>query len=220
MSLVTLSATYGAGGSLVGPELARRLDVPFVDRVITSEPATRSVLLDAAASGDDVSTSHLLSRLLRSMAPIGQAYGIGGSETGADRESQTADAAERAIYERADCGEGVILGRAAALVLRDDPRATHVRLDGPREARLEQAMRIEGIDRDTADQRMEVTDDARHKYVRHFRRADARDPSHYHLLIDSTEIDLDTCVEMIALAAAGRAAAGASRPRDLLRASK
>ena len=32
--LITLSASYGAGGNVVGPELATRLGVPFVDRAI------------------------------------------------------------------------------------------------------------------------------------------------------------------------------------------
>ena len=41
MSLVTLSATYGAGGSVVGPALAQRLDAPFVDRLIPTEVAAR-----------------------------------------------------------------------------------------------------------------------------------------------------------------------------------
>ena len=34
MTLVTLSASYGAGGSRIGPELADKLGVPFVDRAI------------------------------------------------------------------------------------------------------------------------------------------------------------------------------------------
>lgn len=211
MSLVTLSATYGAGGSRIGPELARRLGVPFVDRLISSDAASSmAVPLDAAFRDDDVTSSHVLSRLLASLAPIGEAYGVGGTGNETHSRPSVTDAAERAIFERADSGDGVILGRAAALVLRDDPRALHVRLDGPRDARLEQAMRIEGTDRETAVMRMKTTDDARHGYVRRFRNADARDPSLYHLIIDSTAVGLDTCVEMIVSAACGRAAARAS----------
>ena len=35
--LVTLSAAYSAGGSVVAPALARRLGLPFLQRVTTSE---------------------------------------------------------------------------------------------------------------------------------------------------------------------------------------
>ena len=34
--LVTVSASYGAGGSVVAPALAERLGVPFVQRATTS----------------------------------------------------------------------------------------------------------------------------------------------------------------------------------------
>ena len=42
---------------------------------------------------------------------------------------------------------GVVLGRAAAFLKRDDPTVLRVLLDGPPERRIEQAMRMEGIDR-------------------------------------------------------------------------
>jgi cytidylate kinase len=40
--------------------------------------------------------------------------------------------------------------------------------------------------------------------VQHFYRCDARDPAHYHLVIDSTAIPLDDCVELIVVAALAR----------------
>ena len=40
--------------------------------------------------------------------------------------------------------------------------------------------------------------------MQHFYRVDARDPSLYHLVIDSTAIPLDTVVELICIAAASR----------------
>ncbi len=39
MTVVALSAAYGAGGSQIGPALADRLGVPFVDRAIPLEEA-------------------------------------------------------------------------------------------------------------------------------------------------------------------------------------
>jgi shikimate kinase len=54
VTLVALSASYGAGGSRVGPELAQRLDVPFVDRAIPTAVAERlRVPLDEAVAYDE-----------------------------------------------------------------------------------------------------------------------------------------------------------------------
>ena len=212
MSLVTVSATYGAGGSQVGPALAQRLGVPFVDRLIPSEVAARlGVRLGAGLAHDGVSGG-VVARLLTSLAPIGQAFGAEPPATGPLSDRDFRETTEQVVFERAESGKGVILGRAAAVVLRDDPRAVHVRLDGTREARLRQAMRLQGIERATAERRMRETDRARHAYVHHFYRADARDPALYHLLIDSTVVDLAVCVEIIALAVEGRATSQPERP--------
>ena len=86
-------------------------------------------------------------------------------------------------------------------MLRDRPAAFHVRLDGPGEARVFQAMRVEGVDEDEARRRQRNSDRARIDYVKHFYRADARDARHYHLVLDSTAVPLPTCVELIVTAA-------------------
>lgn len=213
MSLVTVSAPYGAGGSKVAPALAELLGVPFVDRLIPVQVAARlAIPSDAGLAHAAAATSGRLMRLLMSVGPLTQEYGTPRPPDGFADQHACREATEQVIHEHADRGRGVILGRAAALVLRGDPRALHVRLDGPREARLRQAMRLEGIDLHTAEQRMAETDRARYAYVKRGRGADARDPTLYHLIIDSTAIDLAACVEIVALAArAHTSLAGAAR---------
>jgi cytidylate kinase len=184
--------------------LARRLNVPFVDRLIPAQVAAGLGVPNAEACAHDEISHGLIARLLTSFAPMGQAYGAHGTARPvSDRDFL--EMTGQVIRERAASGRGVILGRAGAIVLREDTRALHVRLDGPRDARVLQAMRIQHIDRSSAERALEETDRARHAYVRHFHHADARDPAHYHLVLDSTSIDLDVCVELIALAAEERA---------------
>ena len=108
------------------------------------------------------------------------------------------------LREHAAGAGAVILGRAGAVVLRDRPGALHVRLAGPREARIEQGMLLESVDRATAERHADETDRARETYVRHFYRVDARDPALYHLVIDSTAIPLGACADLVAEAAQAR----------------
>jgi cytidylate kinase len=89
-------------------------------------------------------------------------------------------------------------------VLRDEPGVLHVRLDGPPDRRVRQAMELEGVDRATAERHMKETDRARQAYVQHFYGADPRDSGLYHLILDSTAFPLDACVELVARAAAVR----------------
>jgi cytidylate kinase len=111
---------------------------------------------------------------------------------------------EREIRELAAGGEGVILGRGAAVILHDDERALHVLLDAPREARVRQAMEIEGLDHEAADRRLARVDRFRHAYVETVYGVDLHEPGMCQLVIDSTAIPLDDCVELIATAAMSR----------------
>jgi cytidylate kinase len=199
--LITISASYGAGGSEIGPELAERLGVPFLDRSIPVAVAERLAISLAQALEHDQSVGSVLDRFLRSLAPAAAAFGVYPVAVETVKEQSYTQATEQVIYEYASSGAAIILGRAASVVLREDPRALRVRLDGPAERRITQAMRIQDIDRETAERRMAETDRARDAYLHHFYGVDAHDCSLYHLVIDSTAIGLQRCVELIATAA-------------------
>ena len=138
MHVVTISATYGAGGALVGPAVAERLGVPFVDRAIPAAVADDlGITLDDALSRDE-QVGGWLSRLLTATAPLSAEWMIGPDHP---RTVLLSDAAvlrcTEGVIRKAVGGEGgVILGRAAAIVLRDHPGAFHVRLDGDPDRRV------------------------------------------------------------------------------------
>ena len=96
------------------------------------------------------------------------------------------------------------LGRGGMVVLRDLPSALHVYLGGPRAARVQQGMALEGVDRETAEHRQEAEDEARVEYVRRAYGVDGMDPGMYHLMLDSTALDLEVCVEVIVAASHAR----------------
>jgi cytidylate kinase len=205
VTLITLSAPYGAGGSQVGPAVARRLGVPFVDRAIPTGVAERlSVPLDDAVERDE-SVGGPLTRMSVWLGQVGQAFGAPEAlPVHAVEETDYRRATEEVLREHARGDGAVILGRGGAIVLRDEPGALHVRLDGPEDARIHQGMAVEGVDRQTAERHIAETDKARRAYLQHFYRCDPREASLYHLVIDSTAIDLDACTEMIVTAARAR----------------
>jgi cytidylate kinase len=57
-----------------------------------------------------------------------------------------------------------------------------------------------GVGRAEAERLRRDGDRAREAYVRHFYAADARDPSHYHLIVDSTRLPDAAVVALIAAA--------------------
>jgi cytidylate kinase len=193
MALITLSASYGSGGSRIGPELADALGVPFLDRAIPTAVADHLAMSQDEVLAHDESPGGLLARIRSSLALSPEH----------DEDTFRLET-ERVLREHTAAGNAVVLGRAAAVVLRDDGRALHVRLDGPAERRIAQAALLEDVDFDEAERRLKQNDKAREGYVRHYYGVDARDPRLYHLVVDSTAIPLGACVQLIALAARAR----------------
>ncbi|WP_047868512.1 AAA family ATPase [Nocardiopsis sp. RV163] len=224
--LVTISATYGAGGSAVGPAVAARLGVAFLDRAVPSAVAARIGCSLAEALQRDDRAPGRLERLLSSAARL-PTVTLGSVDTAligsTDEEGRLlydhefVEQTERVLGEVARQG-GVVLGRAGAVVLRDRPGALHVRLDGAPDARLRRARRLwesgdhgewTGVDSDEppSARLLDDNDRARAAYVRRFYRTDPADPSHYHLVLDAVSLSLEACVDLVVRAARDRAAA-------------
>jgi cytidylate kinase len=204
MGVVTVSAAYGAAGEEVSREVAERLGLPFHDRVIPARVAGRLGVPVSEAEANDENVVRGLWRLVASLGtmpdPVG---GVLPTSTLPDTRAYRQQT-ERVLTEIADGAGGVVLGRAGALVLGDRPDALHVRLDGPREARLEAAIARSGRSREEILREMEANDRSREAYVRHFYRCDPSAAQHYHLVIDSTALPVETVVDLVLTAARGR----------------
>lgn len=198
--LITVSASYGAGGSVVAPALAGRLGLPFLQRVTTSEgPLAQPDPCDEQLTEEEVKATPVH----RLLAHFTQAMPAGPTQSPPSTHHQDEHLrghGEAGIHHLLAAGGGVILGRAAAVVLGKD-RGFHVRLDGPADRRAAQGAAVEGISQDQARQRLRAADKARTAYVRRLYRCDPADASLYHLVIDSTAIPLDTVTEIILTAA-------------------
>lgn len=210
--LITLSAAYGAGGSVVGPALAETLGVPFHDRAIpVTVAAELGVDLESVVAHDG-RAEYGLGRLLSAAARIpNTAFGGMEGYLSDPRQVDATLVAERTAGlvraiadDSASHGGGVVLGRAAAVVLERRAGTFHVRLDGPSDARIAQAVRLRGLDPKAALKRQQENDAAREAYVRRLFGRDPRDIALYHLVLDSTACSLDDCVALIAFAAEQR----------------
>jgi len=201
--VVTVSASYGAGGSVVGPALAERLGVPFYDRLLHG-PETRE-------------TEHILERLSEEerrqrppgtvVSNLGHMSAVFGFSTQAaadldPRPRLRAEVEANVARIARGAAGGVILGRSAAAVLGKSGTAFHVRLDGPADRRLAQGMAIEGITEDVARAHQADADRAWTSFTKRVFGRDPTDPSLYHFLLDSTVVPLPICVSLIAEAAA------------------
>jgi cytidylate kinase len=199
VKIVTVSATYGAGGSIVAPGLAQRLGVPFADRLIPADnaaPAGGGTERLSEEERQQYSRTRFFARLAAITGGLGMPVPSPEAVGGGVREH-----VEASIFHAIEPFGAVILGRAAAVVLAGNPRAFHVRLDGPKAERMARGMTFERIDERTAKARLEETDRARARYGERVYGVDLADPGHYHLTIDATAVAPEACIEVVLLAA-------------------
>ena len=210
--LITVSAAYGTGGSVVAPALADRFGLPFLQRVTTSQGhIAKPGPCEEQLTEEEVRATPVH----RLLAHFTQAMPAGPTQSPPSTHHQDEHLrghGETGIHRLlAVDGGGVILGRAGAVVLGKD-RGFHVRLDGPAERRVVQGAAIEGISEEEARERLRAADRARIAYVRRLYRCDPADASLYHLVIDSTAMPLDTVIELIVTAARAHAVAAGESP--------
>ncbi|MDQ3715103.1 MAG: cytidylate kinase-like family protein [Actinomycetota bacterium] len=203
MTVVTISATFGAGGSEVGPAVADALGLAFVDRAIPMRVAEKLGVSIADAQAKDETISTGLTRLISTMALVPDlAAGAGPIEYNPVPDERIfREQTEKVLHEIAEGSGAVILGRAAALVLAEVPGALHVRLDAPVAARLAHIQREHGLTRQRAERLIRDNDSAREAYVRHFYRCKMNEARHYHLIIDSVRLPMSTVISVITDAA-------------------
>jgi Cytidylate kinase-like family len=203
--VVTVSASYGAHGDQIGRGLAERLALPFVDRAVPTAAAARRLDLpeDVAESLDE----HVPSRWERFVAAFASSetpQGPAGlpSELPVTPE-QVRAANVAALRALADTTGAVVLGRAGMVVLGDRPDVLCVRLDGPLEARIAQVV-AHGVDEATARQGQREVDRVREAYARVFFNARQGDPRLYHIILDTTVLSVEACIDVVARAAEDR----------------
>jgi hypothetical protein len=204
MGVVTISAAYGAAGAEIAPAVADRLGLPFHDRAIPAQVAGRLGVPVSEAEANDETVVRGVWRLVASLGTMPDPVGGVMPTSALPDERAYRQQTERVLIEIAEGAGGVVLGRAAALVLGQRAGTLHVRLDGPEERRLEAAVARSGRPWDDVRREMEVMDRTREAYVRHFYRCDPRSAKHYHLVIDSTAMSVGAVVDLIVTAAGDR----------------
>lgn len=201
---VTISASYGANGDRIGHIVAERLGVPFLDRAIPATVARQLKLSEDAAETLDQRAPSRWDRIAASFTGIDASYSGAPFLAPQGESADTFRAATESVLRQVASTTGaVILGRAGMVVLGDRSDVLRVRLDGPVEARISQAI-ANGTDEQLARSTQRDADAARQHYAKYFYNVSQDDIRLYHLFIDATAFSTETCVELIVTAAEAR----------------
>lgn len=226
MAVVTLGGLTGGGGRLLGPKLAERLDADYVDRLILTNtarhagatveamhqreqrPPTRSErfsglfqrILDRSAAtgvgGDPYFGPSAMAFLTREFEEIPQQTITRGHEL---EDEKYIEATRGVMHQLAEGGNVVIVGRGGSIILRDMPNVLRVGTVARIEDRISGIMERDRIGREQAEKTLVNRDLARAYYFkRYFGIDDPDNPDLYHIVINTSDVDLDYAVNMVA----------------------
>lgn len=115
-----------------------------------------------------------------------------------DKTSLSIYTAEETFRLVRDPGTVVIRGWGAAHLLRSVPHVIRVRVCAPFEVRVRNMMeRLGSDDRATIERELRMSDEAHTAIVRRHFGLDWRDPDHYHLVLSTANLPIETCIEQI-----------------------
>ncbi len=225
MAVITLGGLTGGGGRLLGPKLAKRLDADYVDRLILTNAAQHvGATVEALHQREQrpPTRGERFSRLLQRTLDRSSAIGMGGDPyfgpsamafltqefeeipqptitRGHELEDEKYILSMRNIIRQLAEGDNVVIvGRGGAIILRSMSNVLRVGTVARIEDRIGVIMDRYGIDRAQAEKTVRERDLARAYYFKRYFGIDDPDaPELYHMVINTSDIDMDYAVDMV-----------------------
>lgn len=192
--LVTISREYGSGGSEIGRLLAEKLNVPFYDKEIIDLAVIESGFSREMVEGAELKAKSGFAYNLS--AALNFQSGLSGDNMPVNERVFIAQA--RVITNIAKENEGVIVGRCADYILKDEPGVTNVFIHGEFEDRVEKAIKEYGIPEAKAVETVKSVDKARQNYYAYHTTQKWGEFSNYNLAINSSYITEEEAASLIA----------------------
>lgn len=209
MAVITISREYGSRGNAIARLLCERLGYRYFDKELMAQLGEAMGVEPEAIAGLPDDRQHrarsYVERFFAAMPSITGDIGWRAAakvevEAQLERLSvQTVESLIRAAHEQ---GNVVIVGRAAQVVLHNEPNVLHVRVVAPIEQRIRRAQATAGLSSDAARELVHQRDRAAADYLKSFYNVDWTDPLLYDLVINTSKLTEQASVELIAQALA------------------
>jgi cytidylate kinase len=201
MPVITVSRQTGSGGATIGARLAERLGASYLNTQIIREVAHRLGISETTAAAYNERAEAFVERLARvfwhtepTLAPVSQpASPIPFESTTEALVAMT----RQLIEEAARTGNVVIFGHGAQYILARQPGVLHIRFFAPFPDRVARVMRREHITYGVAERWVREEDQRRADYIRQFYHADWHAPDSFHMLLNTSLWDEESCIRLV-----------------------
>ncbi len=182
--IITVEREYGAGGSLVAAELARRKGWQLLDQQLTCEIAKLASVDERAVACREEKCDPLLHRLAKVFWRGSYERSLPISDEKLFGADELVEHARQVIEKKAEEGSCVIVGRGAPYILRARPDAFHVFVYGSRETKIHRLIKLKMSEKD-ATEMVDTIDRERAAFVRKYFNAEWPCRGLYHLMLNS-----------------------------------
>ncbi len=182
--IITVEREYGAGGSLVAAELARRKGWQLLDQQLTCEIAKMASVDERAVARCEEKCDPLLHRLAKVFWRGSYERSLPISDDKIFGADELVDHAQKVMENKAKEGNCVIVGRGAPYILRARPDAFHVFVYGSREKKIRRLINLKMSEKD-ATEMVDTIDRERAAFVRKYFNAEWPCRRLYHLMLNS-----------------------------------
>jgi len=181
--VLTLSRELGAGETQFAATLAERLKMHVYDRELLEQEAAALGIPEAEMEQIDEQPASIFKRFRP--GSIYQRY---------------IEALEQIMRQLAQRGEVILVGRGGNCLLRDDPRAFHVRLVAPMLVRLRRVMEYRWVREGVAKKLIAESDAQRRSFYENYFGVDWASPLEYHITANSGRLG-PAALELVSVAA-------------------
>ena len=182
--IITVEREYGAGGSLVAAELARRKGWELLDQQLTCEIAKHAGVPEHAVGRREEKCDPLLHRLAKVFWRGSYERSLPVSDDKIFDADELVSVAHLVMEKKAQQGNCVIVGRGAPYILRARPDAFHVFVYGSREKKIRRLVGLKMSEKD-ATEMVDTIDRERAAFVRKYFNAEWPCRRLYHLMLNS-----------------------------------
>lgn len=194
--VITIGRQFGSGGLDVGRMLSEQLNVKCYDKELLSMAAKESGLCqEIFENHDEKPTSSFLYSLVM------DTYSVSGYTSAPFLDMPLNHkvflAQFEAIKNLAKKESCIIVGRCADYALAEHPNCINVFIHANLEFRIDHVMQTFGLSREKATDMIHKTDKKRASYYNYYSSKKWGDSRSYHLTLDSSQLSLQGCSEMI-----------------------
>lgn len=186
---IALEREYASGGQEIGERVAKALGIPCYGREILEKTAAQYGM---TAEYLEYLEENYTGSLLHSIYLMGQQM----QSSLASSDAVTMAEAE-VIRSLALDGPAVFVGRCAGEALAGRDNVLRVFIHASPDFRKERAARCYGIPADQVEHTLHSFDTRRRNFYRSTTGHKWSDPNNYHLMFNSSELGLDTCVSLL-----------------------